>query len=189
MKKSTKGAIAAASAGVLLLGGAGTLAYWTDSGTVTGTTITSGHLTLDATACQGPTGWDLEGDAFDTSTDTLIPGDTLTKTCDVDVDVEGTHFTQVDIDAVTPTTFGDPAWDDELTVSATVSGNATGADNVPVSQGSNSIPVVITVTWPYGGPVSVPADTDADNDLNGDLSVLLGDITVIAVQDHEADAN
>ena len=35
MKKSTKGAVAAGAAAVLLMGGAGSLAYWTASGTIT----------------------------------------------------------------------------------------------------------------------------------------------------------
>ena len=39
MKKSTKGALAAGSAAFLLVGGAGSLAYWTDNGDVTGTTL------------------------------------------------------------------------------------------------------------------------------------------------------
>ena len=187
MNKTTKGALAAGAAAVLLLGGAGTLAYWTDQGTIGGTTITSGHLTLDTSACAGSTGWDLEGDAFDTSTDTLVPGDTLTKTCDVVVDVEGTHLTQVDIDATTPG--NEPAPWDELTIGATVAGTSTGADNIAVVQGANNIAVVITVTWPYGGPVTSPATTGADNDLNADLSATLDDIVITAVQDHQADAN
>lgn len=179
MKKSTKGALAAGAAGVLLLGGAGSLAYWTDSATITGTQLTSGHLTVDATDCNGTGNWTLEGAAFDPSTDTLIPGDTLTMNCNVVVDVEGTHFTQVDIDATTPTAPAAP-WD-ELTFATTVQGSATGANNVTVTQGANNIPVLITVTWPYG--------TAADNDLNGDVSTTLGDIVVNVVQDHEDDAN
>lgn len=78
MRKSTKGALAAVAAGALLLGGAGTLAYWTDEATIAGTDITTGHLTVDATDCEaGTLVWTLEGDAFDPTTDTLIPGDTL----------------------------------------------------------------------------------------------------------------
>ncbi|MFT4299494.1 MAG: alternate-type signal peptide domain-containing protein [Aeromicrobium sp.] len=180
MNKSTKGALAAAAAAVLLLGGAGTLAYWTADGSITGAEITSGHLTLDASACEGTSGWSLEGDTFDTSTDTLIPGDTLTKSCNIVVDVEGTHFTQVDIEATTPTGTLAAPWD-ELTVGATVNGSATGGDDIAVNQGTNNIPVVITVTWPYGSA--------ADNDLNGDLSTTLSSITVTAVQDHQDDAN
>ena len=47
MKKSTKGALAATTAGVLLLGGAGSLAFWSDS--IGGSTISSGHISLDDT--------------------------------------------------------------------------------------------------------------------------------------------
>lgn len=180
MKKTTKGALAAGTAAVLLMGGAGTLAYWTDNDTITGTNISSGHLTLDATACKGTTGWLLEGAAFDPTSDTLIPGDVLTKSCNVVVNVKGTHFTQVDIEATTPAgAVGAAPWD-ELTVAATVSGTATGADDVAVSQGDNNVPVAITVTWPYGSE---------DNGLNGDLSTALGDIAITAVQDHQADPN
>lgn len=95
------------------------------------------------------------------------------------MDVEGTHFTQVDIDATTPSGALTAPWD-ELTVGATVAGSPTGGDNVAVSQGSNLIPVVITVTWPYGSE---------DNDLNGDLTTALGDIEVTVTQDHQDDAN
>lgn len=192
MKKSTKGALAAAAAGVLLLGGAGTLAYWTDSDTATGTDITTGHLSVDASDCAGTTGWELDGNvAFDPSTDFLVPGDTLTKDCNVVVDVAGTHLTQVDVLATTPTSQTAP-WD-ELTIGATVAGSSTGDNNVAVTPNStNNIPVTITVTWPYGngGVASQPDPTTADdNDLNGDLSTTLGDIVVTVVQDHAADDN
>ncbi len=53
MKKATKGAIAAAGAGVLLLGGAGTLAYWTADGAAAGSDITAGDLDLTAGTCSG----------------------------------------------------------------------------------------------------------------------------------------
>ncbi|HWV27089.1 MAG TPA: alternate-type signal peptide domain-containing protein [Aeromicrobium sp.] len=175
MKKSTKGALAAAGAGVLLLGGAGTLAYWTDDATISGTTITSGHLTVDASDCDATNAvWTLEGDAFDPATDALIPGDTLTMNCDVDVDVEGTHFATVDIAATTPSGALAAPWD-ELTVGATVDGSATGGTDRAVNQGSNTIPVVITVAWPYGVE---------DNDLNGDLSTALDDIEITVTQNH-----
>jgi len=176
MKKTTKGAFAAGTAAVLLMGGAGTLAYWTDNDTVGGATITSGHLTLDASACQGNTGWQLDGGtAFDPSADTLIPGDTLTKTCNAVVNVKGTHFATVDIQATGPNGALAAPWD-ELTVAATVSGSPTGANGVAVNQGANNVPVSITVTWPYGSV--------ADNDLNGDLSKVLQDIVITAVQKH-----
>ena len=51
MKKSTKGALAAGGAAVLLLGGAGSLAYWTASGSVPGGSLTSGSMTLSSVTC------------------------------------------------------------------------------------------------------------------------------------------
>jgi alternate signal-mediated exported protein len=179
MKKTTKGAVAAGGAAVLLMGGAGTLAYWTAQGTVNGTSITAGHLTLDASACN-TTGWTIDGGAaFDPSTGHLIPGDTLTKTCNVHIDVEGTHFSHVNIQATTQNGALAAPWD-ELSIATTVSGSGTGANNVTVTQGDNTVPVSITVTWPYGAA--------ADNDLNGsvgnDLSTTLNNISVTAVQLH-----
>ena len=50
MKKSTKGAVAAAAAGVLLLGGAGSLAYWTADGAADGGSITAGGIATPADA-------------------------------------------------------------------------------------------------------------------------------------------
>ena len=75
MKKSTKGALAAAAAGSLLLGGAGSLAYWTDAETVGGGSIASGHLKLL------PVGTlrDVPADRrrVGIHRDKIVPGDTL----------------------------------------------------------------------------------------------------------------
>lgn len=51
MKKSRRGALVAAAGILLLLGGAGTLAFWTDSRPITGGPGNSGHLRIvtDAT--------------------------------------------------------------------------------------------------------------------------------------------
>src|SRR5687767_11072956 len=46
MSKTFKGAGAAIVAGVLLIGGAGSLAYWSDAEGVTGGSISSGELKL-----------------------------------------------------------------------------------------------------------------------------------------------
>ncbi len=93
MNKTTKGALAAGAAGVLLLGGVGTLAFWTDTETADGTGIDSGHLKLAAArlwcragfsmarpprSCRPPISWS--------------PGDTLTKVCDYTVDAAGEHL-------------------------------------------------------------------------------------------------
>ena len=92
MNKTTKGALAAGAAGVLLLGGVGTLAFWTDTETATGTGINSGHLKLTLPDCGE--GWLLDGETttFVPATDLLVPGDTLTKVCDYTVDAAGDHL-------------------------------------------------------------------------------------------------
>lgn len=177
MRKEVKASLALGAAGALLVGGAGTLAFWTDEATLDGETLTSGELAVDASDCDAAAaGWTLEGDAFDPATDRLIPGDTLTMNCNVAIEVSGTHLTQVDIDAVTPTGALAAPWD-EVSVAATVGGAADGAEDVTVYQGTNLIPVVVTVTWPYG--------TAVDNDLNAGLTTTLGDIEVTVTQDHQ----
>ena len=92
MKKSTKGAFAAGSAAVLLMGGVGTLAYWNDSETVTGTTIGSGRLDLEVVDCDD---WQLDADGGaggDLGSREIVPGDSLTKTCTYTLTAEGDHL-------------------------------------------------------------------------------------------------
>lgn len=50
MNKTTKGALAAGAAGILLLGGAGSYALWSDAETVQGGTITAGNLDISPVA-------------------------------------------------------------------------------------------------------------------------------------------
>ncbi|HET6153923.1 MAG TPA: alternate-type signal peptide domain-containing protein [Marmoricola sp.] len=100
MNKSTKGALAAAAGGVLLLGGAGSLAYWNDAASVAGGTINSGKLSLTDTTtgtCSSAP-WTIDaaespaGVTFDPATDTLVPGDVLTKHCSYTIGAQGTHL-------------------------------------------------------------------------------------------------
>jgi alternate signal-mediated exported protein len=175
MKNSTKGAIAAAAAGVLLLGGAGTLAYWTDTASVDGTTINSGHLKLDASACNSAA-WQLDGPTPYTN-QKLVPGDTLTKNCNVVIDAAGAHFNNVDLTVTAPTDVtGAAALIDELSATVTVNGGT--ANDVPVTvDGTTNLPVAITITWPYGSE-------DNDSNVLAGLSATLDAITVKAQQDH-----
>lgn len=109
MKKATKGALAAAAAGSLLLGGAGSLAYWTSTSDVNGASITSGHLKLVPATGTGVTAgctpWKLVIPAVldDPSTTTvdesaaattadfasqkIVPGDELTRVCNYTIDM------------------------------------------------------------------------------------------------------
>src|SRR5690606_28979207 len=80
MNKSTKGALAAAAAAVLLMGSAGTLAFWTADETTPGATIDAGHLALviDGTNT-GCGAWSLDSGESVAGTwtdgDPLVPGD------------------------------------------------------------------------------------------------------------------
>ncbi|MBX3193619.1 MAG: alternate-type signal peptide domain-containing protein [Schumannella sp.] len=83
MNKFTKASIATGAGIVLLLGGAGTLAYWNDSATTGAGSITSGTLDISSYAGTGAGWFDVSADnssapeSISTSTFRVVPGDTL----------------------------------------------------------------------------------------------------------------
>lgn len=187
MKKSTKGALAAAAAGTLLLGGAGSLAFWTDAETVDGTSITSGYLNLTDPTCVG-TGlhdWQIDGGAaYDPATTRLVPGDTLTKVCTITVEKSGTHFVNAnfDIDEGDGPTGSDELFGDELDLDVSYSKGAT-----PLAAGPNAtiavadgdvITVDLSITWDYG------VEDNSSNNPTAGLQAALDDITITATQLH-----
>ncbi len=97
MKNSIKGAIAAGGAAVILLGGAGSLAYWNSTDTIAGGTITSGDLVIDATRCDDAE-WTVSNTVEGVTQATfgaledIVRGDKLTKTCTVDIVAVGTNL-------------------------------------------------------------------------------------------------
>lgn len=176
MQKSTKGALAAAAAGTLLLGGAGSLAFWTSAQTVDGTSITSGHLKLETPDCGD--GWTLDGgEAYDDQL--LVPGDTLTKTCTIVVDAAGDHLT-ADFDVTGGGDTGAAALLDETTVTAVyeVNGDPVGTTDVPIAD-NDVVTVDLTIAWPYGVE-------DNESNVVGGLTETLAAITVTATQGHSA---
>src|SRR5690242_1890803 len=95
MKKSSKGALAAAAAGVLLLGGAGSLAFWSATDTVNGTSVTAGELKLSQATCTGWTfdaGETVAGKTYVPATDKIVPGDTISRSCDWTLTAVGEHL-------------------------------------------------------------------------------------------------
>ena len=177
MKKSTKGAFAAGAAGVLLLGGAGSLAYWTDAGTIEGSSITAGHLKLTA-AVSGCGDWKLNGATFAVGSERIVPGDTLSRHCDYVVDAKGTSL-KAKVDISSPTATGTLAGG--VTPSATYTvglGNAVPAGTASPIKDGDSVGVDIKVDFPIGAA--------ADNKYNKltALTAALSDITVTATQDH-----
>lgn len=178
--KTAKGTLAAAAAAVLLLGGVGTLAYWTDEESTPGTTINTGHLDLTDLDCG--TGWTIDGGTAYT-TQLLVPGDTLTKTCDAEIDIAGAHFSTADFTVTVPSDLtGNAALlaelatpDIDVTLNGTPQASATG---VAVADGDD-VQVAVTIDWPYGVE---------DNDANvvGGVSATLDQMTVKIKQNHNA---
>jgi alternate signal-mediated exported protein len=153
MKKSTKGAVAAAAAGVLLLGGAGSLAYWTASQDAGSASIKSGSLTLGALDCTTTTGahagahdWQLDnGDTYDPGTTLIVPGDSISKVCDMPLTLVGEHIgatLAIDSAAIS----GDAALVTELTPTATFL--VDGVAYAPITNpGVHNVRATVTVTF------------------------------------------
>jgi alternate signal-mediated exported protein len=151
MNKFTKGAIATGAGIVLLLGGAGTFAYWNDSADIAAGDIESGTLSLVA----GVDGWeDQDGDTIADINDFLIvPGDELTFTGDYTIDATGDNLlATLDVD---DTDFlADLPADlvGELSVSFSVDAVAGPAEITSANDG-DTVVVVVTVTFPFGATV------------------------------------
>ena len=174
MNTTTRGALAAGVAAVLLTGGAGSLAYWSDTQTVTGTPINSGQLKLGAPVCG--TGWQLDGGTAFT-TQPIVPGDTLTKTCTIDLIAKGEHL-GADL-AITSAAFSTTnALSNELVPSATFT--VGGASRTHVTElddtgATNEISALITVR--FDGPAATNASQA--------LTTTLNNVAVSATQTHD----
>ncbi|MEO6942045.1 MAG: alternate-type signal peptide domain-containing protein [Terrimesophilobacter sp.] len=87
MNKLTKSAIAGAAGIALLLGGAGSLAYWNSSATVGTSTINSGQLTIAATGTT-TTAYTTGGGPVGL----IVPGDSVTLTQPVTITATGDNL-------------------------------------------------------------------------------------------------
>lgn len=134
MNKLLKGSIAGAAGIVLLLGGAGTLAYWNDSANLTNAgSISSGVLNVEADAA-APGSWN-------NSISLIVPGDTRTFTQSLDLAATGDNL--------------------KFTVSSNIAdlvtaGGITGATVTPTFVVKNGA----TVVTPVAGVYTVAAGAD-----------------------------
>ncbi len=175
MKKSTKGAVAAGAAAVLLMGGAGTLAYWSDSATLDGGSVNSGELSLSDGTCTGTWVYAASNSADPGGTVTnIVPGDAISTTCSFDITAEGDNLTAVltapDTVAITPTPAA-PTLDADVDVAYAIGGAAVPA-TITEDNGGDTVTATITVTFPIGDAAAVNAN-DTQN-----LLLDLSDITV-----------
>ena len=171
MKKSTKGALAAAAAGTLLLGGAGSLAYWSTSANVPGADLATGHLALLDPECGD---WTLDsgevGPVAYADGDPLVPGDALTKVCTYEIDAVGNHL-RATVAAATPTVPAPLA--DAFTVDA-VGLKVDGAAATEFTEQNDGDVLEVTVKATFNSAV-----TDHMN-----LNAVLTDVTVNVNQIH-----
>lgn len=180
MKKSTKGALAAAAAGSLLLGGTGSLAYWTATGSVTGGSISSGNLTMSAPNCTtgGNHDWQYaNNDPFSVGGGSkVVPGDTISKVCTFTITAAGDHIAATVAATggeITNDASGTTTLDTELvpTVSA-----------LDVREGGQPATIDHAGTFTVQATVSVAFDgTNATNG-SKDLSAALSNVTITATQ-------
>lgn len=170
MRKSTKGAVAASAALLLLMGGWGTHATWEAGATSPGTDMATGHLKLISGGCGN--GWQLNGIDLTTLSANellLVPGSILTETCTFTVDVAGVM--NVELSTTTPSYSNDPGdLSSILSTNAVYKKGATVLSDQAVLVDNDVITADITVT--LGSAV-----TDGQ-----DLAATLDAITVSATQ-------
>lgn len=153
MKKQTKAAAAAGAGAILLLGGAGSLAYWNDSGSAPGGTIRSGQLSLSD--CAGGGTWTDENnnEIINITNFRVVPGDSVSYNCATNINATGDNLTAT-LTANVGEVTGDTALRDALdpVVTATVNGEALpsvgGAVQIaPTTTTTQSIVVTVTMTF------------------------------------------
>ena len=96
MNKTTKGALAATAASVLLLGGAGTLAFWTDDAVVNGGAINSGRLEINplgTPSCDANWVYAPGAAKAGQTVSLFVPGDKVTKKCTFTILASGDNLT------------------------------------------------------------------------------------------------
>lgn len=172
MNRSTKGAIAAAAAAVLLLGGAGSLAYWTDSDAVAGNTFTAGSMSLAAlNTCDE---WNLDtdepgGQPFLPGTDTLVPGDVVTKLCTFTVQAVGTHL-RATVAAVPGTDSGDLLTSGPLTIGSSLAIGVTPVTEITEDNDGDTLTVAVTVTFASASGNTSQTDSAVLDDIDIDTT-------------------
>lgn len=176
--KMFKGALAISFAALLLLGGAGSLAFWTATGTVSGAAIDTGQLALSTPDCSG--GWTLDaaggGGTFTPGVTLLVPGDVITEDCTTTLTATGAHMSGTITADQNPAVTGAPAGTFTVAV-GTVTDTTTGnpADTFTNANNGDTLSIEVQVTFVDPGT----ADNTTQN-----LTAALGDITLTATQSH-----
>ena len=179
MKKTTKGTIAIAAAITLLLGGAGSLAYWQESASISASNFSTGELkvAVDTTAVWTVTkyGSSTPTPISDISTFKMVPGDTVTYAVGFTTTAAGTNLkasAAVTGGAVTGLPTGVSSATAVIYDSITVT---PASFNVPLGTKTGSVKV--TITWPWG---TAGSDTAAGS-MNKTINLASTVVTVTQV--------
>lgn len=154
MKKSTKGAFAAGTAAVLLMGGAGTMAFWTADAEVDGVAVTAGELKIIEDDCDTAV-WTFDeeeaeaGKTYDAASDLIVPGDVLTKTCSFEVQATGEHL-RAELDVTNPALSGALAPNLTLVDTYTIGGDEVADGEITEQNDGDVVEVAIEVTFNGG---------------------------------------
>ncbi len=180
MRKTTKGALAAGAAAALLIGGAGTLAYWTAEDSADGGPIASGHLTL-ASNDDCDTWVYAPGSASAGETVTaFVPGDVVTTTCSFVVGATGDNLAAtVNVpDALEFTVPDDAAsFDADVAASFTLDGaELADGDTITEANDGHVLASTFLVTIPHGDETTVNVNDTQD------ITATLDTLTVTLTQ-------
>ncbi len=169
MNKLTKSAIAGAAGIALLLGGAGSLAYWNADASLSGGTITAGELTITA---NGTGSWSDANGAINMATFQAVPGDVLTYTADFDVSAVGDNLSATvaltgDSIAAASVAAADVKLASLLTKSVVTKVGGTVTTTVSAAAGTQTVSISVEITWPNGTTADDNAAMNGVVDLSG----------------------
>ncbi|MCP2265807.1 alternate-type signal peptide domain-containing protein [Promicromonospora thailandica] len=178
MERLTKAALATGGAAVLLLGGAGTIAYWTAEGTADGPDIVSGSFTVAATACDDT--WTLDDDTPLPADGAIVPGETVSLECVYTMEAEGEHLALGGVEVSAPEWVEENAFTAELTLAEPV---------VTVNGGEATLPAPIVTGDTVGVLLGVTFDgetatNDSQSPTGAELTAALAEVTVTMTQAH-----
>lgn len=150
MNRKTKGAIAVAAGAILLLGGMGSYALWSDAEDVAGGAIAAGAFGL---ACPAGTWTDISGDVpevtINPATDLMVPGDTWRYSANCTVTATGKNMEA----ALSVTGIGTGSTTPATTYVTTTTQVGTGAPNTAVVvSNAQVLPVTVTVAFAEDTP-------------------------------------
>ncbi|OUZ12571.1 hypothetical protein BHE97_02430 [Aeromicrobium sp. PE09-221] len=180
MRKTTKGALAAGAAAALLIGGAGTLAYWTAEDSADGGPISSGTLTLASNDDCGTWVYAAGSASAGETVTAFVPGDVVTTTCSFVVGATGDNLAAtVDVPETLEFTVPDEAasFDADVDASFTLAGAALAdGDTITEANDGDTLAATFLVEFPYGD-----ATTTNVNDTQ-DITATLDTLTVTLTQ-------